>query len=273
MRVSPYEIVATSSDGAPMTLSQVFDEMGIRPYDLNLDSLGMHADPSIFCRFDKFNLKYNPLGKSRLREIFLKTENRLKGRYFAELTQELFDDLEESKYQNAELRISIYGRNAAEWDQLAAWVVDHRLHSPNNRWLVQIPRLFALFQQTGSLANFEQMLANIFVPLFEVSVNPNPKPKPKPKPNPNPKPNPKPKPNPNQVSADPTSHPKLHLMLQQVVGIDCVDDESKPEGRCPSTESVPPPPAEWTQGNPHYAYYCYYLYANLHALNQLRARR
>ena len=75
MRVSPYEIVATSSDGAPMTLSQVFDEMGIRPYDLNLDSLGMHADPSIFCRFDKFNLKYNPLGKSRLREIFLKSEN------------------------------------------------------------------------------------------------------------------------------------------------------------------------------------------------------
>ena len=172
MRVSPYEIVATSSNGAPMTLSQVFDEMGIRPYDLNLDSLGMHADPSIFCRFDKFNLKYNPLGKSRLREIFLKTENRLKGRYFAELTQELFDDLEESKYQNAELRISIYGRNAAEWDQLAAWVVDHRLHSPNNRWLVQIPRLFALFQQTGSLANFEQMLANIFVPLFEVSADP-----------------------------------------------------------------------------------------------------
>jgi len=37
---------------------------------------------------------------------------------------------------------------------------------------VQIPRLFALFQQTGSLANFEQMLANIFVPLFEVSADP-----------------------------------------------------------------------------------------------------
>ena len=63
------------------------------------------------------------------------------------------------------------------------------------------------------------------------------------------------------------------FIFQQVVGIDCVDDESKPEGRCPSTESAPPPPAEWTQGNPHYAYYCYYLYANLHALNQLRARR
>ena len=58
-----------------------------------------HADPSIFCRFDKFNLKYNPLGKSGLREIFLKTDNAIHGRYFAELTRELFDDLAESKYQ------------------------------------------------------------------------------------------------------------------------------------------------------------------------------
>ena len=56
----------------------------------------------------------------------------------------------------------------------------------------------------------------------------------------------------------------------QVVGIDCVDDESKPEGRCPSAESPAPPPHEWTEGNPHYAYYCYYIYANLFVLNQLR---
>jgi len=241
MRVCPYEVVAKSADGRTMTLSQVFDELGIRPYDLNLDSLDMHADPSIFNRFDKFNLKYNPLGKSKLREIFLKSENLLNGRYFAELTQELFDDLEESKYQAAEYRISIYGRSRNEWDGLAAWVVDHKLYSPNNRWLVQIPRLYGLYHATGTLQNFEQMLENIFLPLFEVSI-------------------------------DPASHPKLHLMLQQVVGFDSVDDESKPEGRCPSVDSPAPPPAEWTTGgNPHYAYYCYYVYANLHVLNQLRA--
>ena len=63
--------------------------------------------------------------------------------------------------RNAELRISVYGRNPMEWDQLAAWVVDHRLHSPNNRWLVQIPRLFQLFQQTGSLQTFEQRAARL----------------------------------------------------------------------------------------------------------------
>eukprot|EP00965_Chrysotila_dentata_P154230 5097477-Pleurochrysis_carterae.AAC.3 len=32
-----------------------------------------------------------------------------------------------------------------------------------------------------------------------------------------------------QVSIDPSTHPKLHLMLQQTTGFDCVDDESKPE--------------------------------------------
>jgi hypothetical protein len=26
----------------------------------------------MYCRFDKFNLKYNPFGQSRLREIFIK---------------------------------------------------------------------------------------------------------------------------------------------------------------------------------------------------------
>ena len=41
-------------------------------YDLNVDTLDMHADKYTFHRFDRFNLKYNPLGQSRLREIFIK---------------------------------------------------------------------------------------------------------------------------------------------------------------------------------------------------------
>ena len=73
--------------------------------------------------------------------MFLKTDNAVHGRYFAELTAELFDDLAESKYQHAENRISIYGRDREEWDELAAWVVDHKLYSPHNRWLIQVPRI------------------------------------------------------------------------------------------------------------------------------------
>lgn len=43
-----------------------------------------------FHRFDRFNDRYNPTGSSRLREIFLKTDNLLKGKYLAELTQGQF---------------------------------------------------------------------------------------------------------------------------------------------------------------------------------------
>jgi len=46
--------------------------------------------------------RYNPCGQSRLREIFLKTDNLIAGRYLAEITREVFEDLEKSKYQLAE---------------------------------------------------------------------------------------------------------------------------------------------------------------------------
>ena len=55
--------------------------------------------------------------------------------------QEVQAELEDSKYQNAEPRLSLYGRDAGEWDRLAHWAVEHRLYSDNVRWLVQVPRL------------------------------------------------------------------------------------------------------------------------------------
>lgn len=57
------------------------------------------------------------------------------------LFQEVMADLEESKYQNVELRLSIYGRSRDEWDKLAKWAVKHQVYSDNVRWLVQVPRL------------------------------------------------------------------------------------------------------------------------------------
>jgi AMP deaminase len=74
-------------DGAELTLQQVFESLNLTAYDLSIDTLDMHAHQDSFHRFDKFNLKYNPIGESRLREIFLKTDNYVKGRYLAELTK------------------------------------------------------------------------------------------------------------------------------------------------------------------------------------------
>jgi AMP deaminase len=88
-----------SRDGETLTLSQVFKSLNLTPYDLSIDTLDMHAHRDGFHRFDNFNLKYNPIGESRLREIFLKSDNFIQGRYLAELTKEVIGDLEQSKYQ------------------------------------------------------------------------------------------------------------------------------------------------------------------------------
>jgi AMP deaminase len=53
-------------------------------------------------------------------------------------------DLEESKYQNAELRLSIYGKSTSEWAKLAKWAIQYDVHSDNVRWLIQIPRLLSV---------------------------------------------------------------------------------------------------------------------------------
>jgi len=89
--------------------------------------------------------------------------------------------------------------------------------------------------------NFAEILDNLFKPLFEVTKNPN-------------------------------SHPALHRFLQYVIGFDSVDDESKPEN--PLFDRDVPIPEEWTDDeNPPYAYYLYYMYANMTVLNHFRAER
>lgn len=91
------------------------------------------------------------------------------------------------------------------------------------------------------MTNFQQILDNIFLPLLE-------------------------------VTARPSSHPELHQFLQYIIGFDSVDDESKPEN--PLFDRDVPTPDKWTDDeNPPYAYYQYYMYANLAVINHFRAER
>lgn len=142
--------------------------------------------------------------------------------------------------KNCEWRISIYGRSTAEWDKLARWIVRNNLFSHNVRWLIQIPRLYDVYKASGIINNFSEILrsmlcrpiatqyftksifVDVFLPLFE-------------------------------VTKDPSTHPELHVFLQRVVGIDCVDDESKPERRIYRKF---PYPKDWdTPQNPPYSYW------------------
>lgn len=239
MKKSPDEVVLFR-DGKLLTLREVFESINLTAYDLSIDTLDMHAHTDSFHRFDKFNLKYNPVGESRLRTIFLKTDNHIQGRYLAEITKEVIADLESSKYQMVEWRISIYGRSLDEWDKLAAWVVDNKLYSPNLRWLIQIPRLYDVYKANNTMETFEEVIRNVFQPLFEATKNPS-------------------------------AHPKLHVFLQRVIGFDSVDDESKVERRI--YRKFPLPNVWNTPQNPPYSYWIYYLFANIASLNVWRKQR
>lgn len=224
-----------------LTLAQVFQSLDLNPHELSVDTLDVHADESIFHRFDRFNLKYNPFGQSRLREIFMKTDNFLKGKYLAELTHQVFSELRDTKYQNCEYRISIYGRDAQEWDMLGAWFEDHCVYSDNVRWLIQIPRLYSTYKELKHVNSFQDMLDNIFNPMFEATI-------------------------------DPSSHPQVWRLLQQVVGFDSVDDESRPQVRT-NLKKCGMPSCWDGKENPPYSYYAFYIYSNLRVLNQLREAR
>ncbi len=76
---------------------------------------------------------------------------------------ELITDLEQSKYQNCEWRISIYGRSRNEWDNLAKWIVNNKVYSHNVRWLIQVPRLYDVYKANGSVNTFEDIVRSTFV--------------------------------------------------------------------------------------------------------------
>lgn len=234
------EDVVIFRDGKYLTLRQVFESLRLTAYDLSIDTLDMHAHKDSFHRFDRFNAKYNPVGESRLREIFLKTDNLIRGKYLAELTKQVFDELEASKYQMAEYRLSIYGRSRDEWSKLASWVVDNELFSPNVRWMIQVPRLYDTYRQSHLLSSFSEFLENVFGVLFSVTI-------------------------------DSSVDPKLFVFLNSVSGFDTVDDESKPERR--DVKRLPPPDMWTGTANPPYSYYLYYLWANITKLNHLRHAR
>ena len=103
-------------DGKEMTLNEVFKSLNMNAYDLTVDSLDCHADKNIYHRFDNFNAKYNPMGVGLLREIYIKTNNFINGRYFAEIIKQVMNDLEDQKYVMAELRLSVYGAKYNEFE-------------------------------------------------------------------------------------------------------------------------------------------------------------
>ncbi|KAL9181807.1 hypothetical protein ACHAXT_012150 [Thalassiosira profunda] len=227
------------------TLKEVFDAAGLEGDHLTIDAFNVLADYSVYQRFDNFNSKYSPFRMGQMRKIFLKTNNHIDGRYFAELTKIVLARHEQGKghCSAAEMRLSIYGMENDEWDKLSAWVLRDwqggdfpgNMISSHNRWLVQVPRLWRVYCKKEGARSFQQMLENLFIPLFEATLHPE-------------------------------KHPKVAELLKHIVGFDSVDDEGCLEAPLSCCQ-----PSAWKkEDNPAYCWQLYYLWANIDILNRVR---
>ncbi|KAJ1610157.1 adenosine monophosphate deaminase 2 [Cryptosporidium canis] len=232
-------VVFYNSDNVPSTLEQVFNKVFGCDYQSNtIDHLNMDAIRNCFQRFDRFNEKYNPFGSNIMRDIFLKYNNPIKGKYLANITKEVIQDLKDTHFQFVEWRISVYGKDKSEWKALSEWLYYNGLYCKHVRWIIQIPRLYSTFNKEKSVHSFSEMLENIFSPLIEALINPK-------------------------------ENPLIFILLSNIVGWDTVDDESQL-----SKYSMDSPnfcyPENWkSSDNPPYSYWGFYLYSNIRVLNQL----
>ncbi|KRX01195.1 hypothetical protein PPERSA_03699 [Pseudocohnilembus persalinus] len=227
------------------TLQDVLNQIGVDdPREINVDSLNVQADRTLFKRFDNFNNKYNPQSSSLLREIFLKTDNHMGGEYLALITKRQMEVLAQQNTYT-EWRLSVYGKTQDEWSKLGKWIFSYGLNkckgSEKVSWMIQIPRLYHIYKKKKIVENFGDMINNIFKPLFEVTM-------------------------------DPESDPDLYRFLLMVGGFDSVDDESIFEQLQKKELNIDP--QHYTElHNPHYIYWMYYMYANILSLNYLRKIR
>ena len=77
-------------------------------------------------------------------DTFLGRDNLIEGKYLAELTREIFEDYEKYKFQYSEFRIQIFGKEKEEWAKMASWFSKYEIYNQHVRWLIQIPRLYAV---------------------------------------------------------------------------------------------------------------------------------
>lgn len=247
-REAPDDVVAIdAATGKPVTVLELLLRItrqrfgsGATVGDLTVSALDVQASSSTFNRFDQFNNKYNPLGVSELRSLFLKTDNFMGGRYFAELIKKTFQRQQERGGVYSEFRLSIYGRRRDEWRNLAVWWSSHGMSHRTNRWIVQVPRIYDIYKKEGSIASFAELLENIFAPLWEVTLRP-------------------------------ASDSILAAFLQQVSGFDSVDNESGNEADPTQIRVLP---EQWTSAeNPPFSYWMYHMWANICSLNHLRVAK
>ncbi|EKE39142.1 hypothetical protein ENUP19_0089G0040 [Entamoeba nuttalli] len=221
-----------------VTLRNAFSIYQIK--DFSLDNLSVTFDPSLIQRYDLWDSRNTIFNVKELRDLFLTTTNSVGGTYFCEfLKKTRFDQVEEQPNQKTEMHMCLYGRRMNEIEDIAKVIVKNGLICPEkNNFSIQLPRKYAMIKKEGNVNTFEELLRHMFEPLFDATLNPE-------------------------------KHPELVTFLENVGAFDCKGDESEFEGKI-SLSSLPVP-AKWdSYKEPPFAYWIYYVYTNIHVLNNLR---
>lgn len=230
------DIVSHQSGKEPQTLRQLLSELKISPDFLTVDDLNVQVNTTSGMGSDQ----YTPEGRDELLTLLLKTDNQMKGRYFAELTKLTFENLKRDRFTFTENRLPIYGASEEEWALVSTWFDTHGMSSSHNQWMIQIPRIYGYLRKKGKVANFGEYLENIFRPLWSVSLHPN-------------------------------TDPRLFHFVNHISGFDCIEDERRHD--TPLSQATTPP-HEWiSEDDPPYNYYMYHIWANIFTLNEFRRRR
>jgi AMP deaminase len=159
-------------EGEDIRLRDLFEQLGLPQSNLTLDNLNVKAE-NTFMRVDAFQSKHNPFGNSILRSLFLDVFNVIQGSFFGELTKQLIDSRSKADpHVLHEFRVALPGRTPEDWGTLAQWLIRHDLLVPNVRWVIELPLPYESFVAEGSLANFSEVLASIFGPLFAATKDP-----------------------------------------------------------------------------------------------------
>ena len=216
------------------TVGDVIRGAGFAPGETRIDDLQTQATSAMYRDFENFNLAFSPLRSRELAKLFF-SQGVLGGKYLRDIVKRAGDKAAKLGII-LEPRISVYGRRPGEWHEIAEWYATAR--HPHVVLAVQLPRVYHVWKKAGAVANFGEMISNFFAPLFA-------------------------------ASRDPAAHPALAALLADVRCVDTVDNEARADafavdGNVSATDHA-------SAANPSYSAYHLWFWANLRAVNRLRA--
>jgi len=187
--------------------------------------------------------------------VWSRTSNNVRGQFIAETVRSSFELLASTAdgEKLAEYRLPLFPESGA-WEELARWIEEFNVQSSRVRWVVQLPQAaYAWLKTQDSVASFENVLDNIFVPPTQAVEQGGET---------------------NVPSDTPVPHALGKFLQRDVCALEFAEatGSSAPGGAEVGWTTTSQEPQYWTsRETPPFAYQLFHIWSRLKALNVLRA--